>query len=132
MQVQARNFSLALDSKLNFFSEPLEQFDPMIIEHIIIGCDIIILFLLWLWINRECFQPQLLTITLVGFSFSFYIARSLQISTTGIGSASHLETSVSKSPSDTGWLLKLQLWFFMCVLWCALELPEMQTEAQAP
>lgn len=60
---------MALDSKLHFFSEPLEQFDPMIIEHIIIGCDIIILFF-----ALALYQLRMLlaTITYNNFSRFFF------------------------------------------------------------
>lgn len=39
-----KEFFFGLRFQAEFFSEPLEQFDPMIIEHIIIGYDIIIFF----------------------------------------------------------------------------------------
>lgn len=40
------------------------------------------------------------------FSFCFYIARILMVSTAGIGSASHLGISVYEFPLDTEWLLQ--------------------------
>lgn len=76
------------------------------IEDIIIGgCDSF-------FFPLAVYQLRLLLATIAynnfsRFSFSFYIAKSLKVSTAGIVSASHLGISVHEFPSDLGWLLQI-------------------------